>query len=322
MGRGCGNWTHSGDWTITALTPSRIAEAGVVRRNHRRDAAIGLCFVVLAACGVAALRMLPYSTSWMQRVDEEQVLLPPTETFRAGSLVWDLALYRMAPELQAYRDTFGPECSSKVGLDAARCVTDVIKAASPRGDPKIEFVDADFEPVAALRAHMEGAPGHCTTRSAMTTTGLLSMGIPARIVQVLPFEIRGHNLIEIWDPNLGWLLFDPHFDSSYLVGDSFLSAVQLSQIRGGLRWRRPSEGQPDPNLFAGATISYPEPWLYTRVGQRCATFPFRGCFAQVGPTQFRYGNAQRLAFATVVIFSAATVAWGLWLLIQRRSARS
>ena len=129
----------------------------------------------------------------------------------------------------------------------------------------------------------------------MTATSLLSMGIPARIVQVLPLHSPGHNLVELWDSQHGWLLFDPHFDSSYLLGDSFLSALQLSQVHGGLRWRRPSSGQPDPNLFAGSTIHYPEPWLYTRVGERCARWPFRGCFAQAGPRQFLYGDAQHMA---------------------------
>lgn len=304
------------------MTQSR-AEAAAGRPIRRRHLAVGLSLLTLAAGGVIALASLPYSTSWIDRVDEDQLLLTPGQTFRAGPVLWDLALYRSAPELQAFRDTFGPECGDRVGLEAARCVTDIIKAKSPRGNPRIEFVDASFVPATALRAHMEGAAGHCTTRSAMTATGLLALGVPARIVQVLPQELRGHNLVEVWAPALGWLLFDPHFDSSYLLGDSFLSAVKLSRIEGGLRWRRPSEGQPDPNLFAGATISYPEPWLYTRVGARCASWPFRGCFAQAGPTQFRYGPAQRLAFGSVALFGAGALAWALWLVIgSRRRAAS
>ena len=311
----------SGDRAITALTPLRFAEAGAERRSRRRYLSVGLGLLTLTLVGVAALRTLPYSTSLIERVDEAEVLLAPGQVFRAGSLVWDLGLYRAAPSLQTFRDVFGPECAGKVGLEAARCVTDVLKAKSPRGSPTIEFVDANFDPSSALRSHMGGAPGHCTTRSAMTATGLLSLGVAARIVQVLPLETRGHNLVEVWDPQLGWLLFDPHFDSSYLLGDSFLSAVQLSRVEGGLRWRRPSEGQPDPNLFAGATINYPEPWLYTRVGERCANWPFRGCFAQFGPHQFRYGWAQRLTFGVAVFFGCATLAWALLAIPRFRRTR-
>ncbi len=279
---------------------------------------MGLGLFALFSCAVAALAALPYSTSWIERVEDSEVSLNPGQSFRVGPLAWDLALYRTAPTLLAFRETFGPECSNKVGLEAALCVADIIKAKSPRGTPSIEFVDEDFDPAISLRAHMLGAAGHCTTRSAMTATALLSLGVAARIVQVLPLEIRGHNLVEVWDPKQGWLLFDPHFDSSYLLGDSFLSAVELSRIKGGLRWRRPSEGQVDPNLFAGATISYPEPWLYTRVGERCASRPFRGCFAQVGPIQFRYGNAQRLALGSALLFGSASVAWALWLMLRSR----
>ena len=252
---------------------------------------------------------MPYSTSWIQRVDEADLLKAPTETFRAGPIEWNMALYRSAPELQAFRDTFGPECGGQSGLQAARCVTDLLKARSPSGAPRVEFVDAEFDPAGMLHEHMGGAPGHCTARSAMTATSLLALGVPARIVQVLPQNTRGHNLVEVWDVTHGWLLFDPHFDSPYLLGDSFLSAVQLSQIQGGLRWRRPAEGQPDPNLFAGSTVHYPEPWLYTRVGERCARWPFRGCFAQVGPIQFRYGWGQRLALGSVGVFGLGALFW-------------
>ncbi|MDP3157129.1 MAG: transglutaminase domain-containing protein [Archangium sp.] len=282
---------------------------------------VGAFFVAFFAGSLGALAALPYSTSWIERVDESQVLERPGQRFKAGPLIWDLELLRSAPSLQAFRDTFGAECSTLVGLESARCVADIIKAKSPRGAPKIEFVDGRFDPSSALRAHMEGAPGHCTTRSAMTATALLSMGIAARIVQVLPAEMHGHNLVEVWDPVQGWLLFDPHFDSSYLLGDAFLSAAKLSQIQGGLRWRRPSEGQPDPNLFAGATISYPEPWLYTRVGERCAGWPFRGCFAQLGPVQFRYGLAQRLALLGAGVFGISAVVWTLFLVWRSRRIR-
>jgi hypothetical protein len=154
-----------------------------------------------------------------------------------------------------------------------------------------------------LLDHLSGAPGHCTSRSFMTATGLLAMGKPARVAQLLATNSEGHNVVEVYDPVRGWLLFDPHYESSVLLGDEFVSAVKLTQVEGGLRWRRPKENAPDPNIFAGATISFPEPWLYTRVGQRCSNWPFRACFEQIGPVQFMNGPAQKLSLMAFAIFS-------------------
>lgn len=300
--------TQRQGFPITALESTKMARIQGDWLGRKMHVLLGSLFFGCFSASVVALGTLPYSTSWIDRVNDAEVLAPPKDTFKAGLLTWDLNLYRQAPELRTFRDTFA-SCSELTGLDAARCVADLIKVKSPRGDPHVEFVDDRFDPAVALRTHMEGAPGHCTSRSAMSATSLLALGVPARIVQVLPLVGKGHNLLEVWDAKHGWLIFDPLFDSSYLLGDSFLSAVQLSQVAGGLRWRRPSEGQVDPNLFAGSTISYPEPWLYTRVGERCAQWPFRGCFAQVGPAQFRYGPAQRFAMGGIVVFGLGLAAW-------------
>jgi hypothetical protein len=296
-----------GGAAITALGSIKLSNVEPLSASRRRAPLVVAVLVAVAALATLTLAKLPYSTSWISRAEPADVILAPGSVFRVGSLTWDVGSYSRDPSLEPFREAFGGACGTAVGLAAARCVTDLIKVRSPRGEPRVEFVDADFDPSAALKVHMNGAPGHCTTRSALTATALLALGVPARIVQVLPLEERGHNLVEVWDPTLGWLLFDPHFDSSYLLGDSFLSAVKLSEIQGGLRWRRPSEGQPDPNLFAGSTISYPEPWLYTRVGERCAPWPFRGCFVQVGPLQFRYGPAQHLAFFVAVASALGAV---------------
>lgn len=305
---------------------AQLLRAGFLSVRRTRFARSGWLAGFLACLSflcLVVLRFLPYSTSWIERVPDREAGAAPGESFSSvGPLSWDLLLFRSAPQLQPFRDAFGPRCSGMLGIEAARCVSDIIKAKSARGEPRTEFVDATFDPAADLGEHMAGAPGHCTARSSMTATSLLALGIPARIVQVLPTDDRGHNLVEVWDPRGGWALFDPHFESSYLLGDSFVSAVQLSRIQGGLRWRRPSEGQPDPNVFAGSTIHYPEPWLYTRVGARCATWPFRGCFAQVGPARFRFGPAQRLALGAVVLSAVAAAIWALRMLILwRRAAR-
>lgn len=263
---------------------------------------------------MAYLRALPYSTSWLVAVDEKVATAPPSASgFALGPLEWDLETYRGATMLEPFRVAFA-SCSSLLGLDAARCATNIIQSRSSAGSPTTEFVDAQYDPAEALHAHLSGAPGHCTARSSMLATALLSMGLAARVVQVLSPSGVGHNLVEVWDSRHGWLLFDPHFDSSYLLDGEFVSAAQLTHASRGLTWRRPHEGQPDLNVFAGAMVSYPEPWLYTRVGGHCAPFPFRGCFAQIAPKQWEHGMAQHFSRAAALVFLALPL---LWLMAQR-----
>jgi hypothetical protein len=259
--------------------------------------------MVLAVGSLAVLRELPYSTSQIRYADEAEAARAPGEKFSVGALSWDLEAYRRAPSLNAFRDSFAPQCGALNGVEAARCVLETIREKSANGEPRHEFVDAQFDPAAVLLAHLSGAPGHCTSRSFMTATALLSMGKPARIAQLLAPNSEGHNIIEVFDPTHGWLLFDPHYESSLLRGDQFVSAVGIAHVEGGLRWRRPKDQAPDPNLFAGSTVSFPDPWLYTRVGERCAVWPFRGCFEQIGPVQFRNGPAQMLALFAFAFFS-------------------
>jgi hypothetical protein len=273
--------------------------------------------LALAAGAVETLRALPYSTSWIRTADAAEASRPAERTFALGALRWDLEVYRQAPSLNAFRDSFEPQCGTLEGLEAARCVLDIVRAKSANGAPKSEFVDASFDPAAVLREHLAGAPGHCTSRSFMTATALLSMGKPARVAQLLATNSEGHNVIELYDPVRGWLIFDPHYESSVLRGDDFVSTVMLTQLEGGLRWRRPKDSAPDPNMFAGATISFPEPWLYTRVGERCARWPFRGCFEQIGPVQFMNGPAQKLSLAAFVTFSGLAALLAVRALRQR-----
>lgn len=262
-----------------------------------------LC-VGLAVASIATLRALPYSTSLIRHGDAAQAGQAPGQSFALGSLSWDLDAYQRAHSLDAFRDSFGSACGSLQGLEAARCVLEIIRGRSDNGAPTSEFVDAEFDPSAVLLAHLNGAPGHCTSRSFMTATALLAMGKPARVAQLLAPNSEGHNVIEVFDPQNGWLIFDPHYESSVLQGDGFVSTVTLTQVHGGLRWRRPNDHAPDPNLFAGSTVNFPDPWLYTRVGERCAVWPFRGCFEQIGPVQFSHGPAQKLALSAFFVFSA------------------
>jgi hypothetical protein len=109
-------------------------------------------------------------------------------------------------------------------------------------------------------------------------------------------------------------MYDPLYTSSYLADGDFASAVEVTEATT-LKWRRAKDGAPDASMFAGATVSFPEPWLYTRVGDRCAQWPFRGCFVTIGPEQFRYGPAQHLAFGTTIIsflFALVSSAWWLY----------
>ncbi|MFO0594765.1 MAG: transglutaminase domain-containing protein [Myxococcaceae bacterium] len=273
--------------------------------------------MVVGAALLGTLRQLDYSTSTIFRTDDALVSAPPPASTMGGAR-WDFDAYRTAPSLQAFRDAFEPRCRTLAGVEAARCVTTLLLERSPHGAGDGEFVDANFDPAAAVTSHLAGAPGLCTARSAMAATALLAMGVPARVVQLLPTDGAGHNVLEVYDAQRGWVLFDPLFDSSYLVGGQYTSALGVSAAAGDVSWRRPHDGAPDPNAFAGATVQYPEPWLYTRVGEKCATWPFRGCYAQVGPTQFRYGPAQRLTFFGIIacgLFAAlwtARLAWSRW----------
>lgn len=254
--------------------------------------ALFLVLSFVTACGaVWAMRSLPYSTSWISSIDDAETDVGPTaEVLKMGPLEWDLAGYRTAANLAPYRENFRA-CEPLSGLEAAHCVVAELSARSPVGDPPIEFVDQQFDPAAALRLHLGGVPGHCTTRSALAATALLAMGKPARIAQLLPSGGQGHNIIEVWQPGEGWVLFDPVYDDAF-AGTAPLSACSLlagSQVS----WQRLTDG-PDVSRYRGAAILYPEPWLYTRTGARCATWPFRGCFARAGVSRFELGPAQKL----------------------------
>jgi len=283
------------------------------RAFSRRGLYIGsLCAALLSVLSATYLVWLPYSTSRILRVAEADVAAEPAERSALGPVQWDYELFRRAPELETFRTAFAPTCGQKLGLEAARCVSDFLSSRSPRGNPSSEFVELSYDPSAALSAHLGGEPGHCTVRSSVTATALLAMGVPARVVQVLPRNARGHNLLEVWDQDKGWLLFDPFFDSSMLHDGSFVPAVTLAHASSGLTWRRPKSDSPDPNVFAGSTVQFPEPWLYTRVGPRCATWPFRGCFAQIGPEQWTVGTAQRWALDLAIgCFTLAVALFGL-----------
>jgi len=279
--------------------------------------------VVAGAASVAALAAMPYSTSRIVRVDPDEARRPPMpgQPQSVGPLWWDYQVVQQSPALEPFRSEFQARCGGTAGLAAAECFSHAIAEKSRQGSPRTEFVDASYQPVAELRSQLGGHPGHCMSRSALTVTALLASGIPARIVQMLPRSSPdGHNVIEVYDPALGWVLYDGLYEATITSQGRPLSAVELTEATGALRWSPSRERAPAADLYAGATINFPEPWLYNRVGERCASWPFRGCFAQIGARQLRFGPAQQGAFGAGVLSGAVALGALVTLLRGRRSA--
>lgn len=252
---------------------------------------VGLCAAGAVGC-LFALRELPYSTSLITHSSLEPVSAAPGAVTTIGSLTWDYGAYQEHPALQPFRERFAP-CGDKRGLDAARCMSQMLLERSHRGDPTSEFVDPGYSPANDLKAHFDqNGPGHCMTYSALVATGLLSMGIPARVVQLHADE-GGHNIISVWDGK-SWVGFDPSVDA-VLADESGepASIAELSTTTKKMQWAGPrASGAFKPEAFQGHTVSLPEPWLYTRVGERCAPRPYHGCFVTYGPVSWDIGPAQ------------------------------
>lgn len=148
------------------------------------------------------------------------------------------------------------------------------------------------------------------------------LGMSARVVQLLPSAGPGHNLVEVWDEQVGWVVVDPTRGGVLGADSRPASAARLAGVPESVRWfalaRAPAptslveEGrktQPDPRLYEGQ-IFYPEPWLYLRVGRRSAPWPFRGSFACLGGTGLGCGRIQELLRVLIPACGLAS----LWLL--------
>jgi hypothetical protein len=200
-------------------------------------------------------------------------------------------------------------CGDAVGLDAAACATRLLAARVPIGNPSTEYVDYAFDPVRHFEQHMAGEPGHCLTRSAMLTAQLLAVGVPARVVQLVPASGRGHTLVEVWDAGMGWTVVDPS-TGGFVTGESGrASAPHLLAHPDGVRWHPfghasdlaevPARDRYFRSLLTG-NVFYPEPWLYLRLGERVAPWPLRGHYMRVGPTRLIYGPAQEALMLAAV----------------------
>jgi len=276
---------------------------------------------------------LPYRSSWFVATTAEEVAAEPTPNFRLGAVEWPVSSYGSDPTLEPFRAAFRSACRQKLGLAAGLCVSDAMARQFPQGNPSTEFTDLRFDPVAHLKLHTAGAAGHCMNRVAIMAAQLLSVGIPARVTQLLPAEGRGHNVVEVWDAPNGWVVVDPTYGTVLGDGQRPAGAVRLRLAPEHVPWHTLANAPapnltsddrrrsgPDTRLYRGRIV-YPEPWLYLRVGARQAVWPFRGTFACVGANALECGGAQQLLRLGILGFGLAALGFlAAALRAQRREA--
>lgn len=272
--------------------------------------------LLVTAIGLAiGLRALPYSSSTFSEVGQEEASLRPTPDFRLGPLVWPVVELKGSPAFAPFRQAFREACGTKLGLSAAGCAAAELARRSPFGQPKDEFVDRKFDPQDHFQRHLTGEPGHCLTRSAILATQLLSVGVPARVVQMLPADGRGHTVVEVWDECCGWTLVDPTFGGMVRPLSRSASAAALQAAPENARWSGirspdfpPGSEQDRLEYVRGALkghLVYPEPWLYLRMGSRVAPWPFRNHVVRIGPQDLWLGPVQRLLQVVIPIVGLA-----------------
>jgi len=297
---------------------------------------MGVACLAAALGLLAALKQLPYSSVVLTGIDGHQALRDPSPDFSMGRFTWPVRTLSTTSKLQPFRDAMPMACREAKGLDAAACVSRDLAARTPVGDPATEFAAADFDPAAHLEQHLAGAPGHCLTRSAILAGELLATGTPARVVQLVPVDGKGHTLVEVWDDERGWIVVDPS-TGGFLTGrPRHASAVELLAEPARAGWTSFSES---PNAaeaerlrvhFSGlltGNVLYPEPWLYLRVGERVAPRPWRGAYARVGPAFLTHGPAQRAltwgaATSTLVGLGLLGAVWRLRRMAPPRDSRA
>lgn len=283
-------------------------------------------FLLGATVCLGVLIELPgRTTQHLRLASDASSSLPTKEGFRVGPLEWDLKQYEADPKLDALRDFFAQRCAGRVGLTATRCVSDEFARAFPHGPPKREFVDASYDPVSDLRAHMAGEPGHCVTRSGLLAAVLLSVGIPARHLEIVVEDFTGHNVIEVFDERWGWVLFDPTHGTVFETAEGLASARDVYLLGVPGHWSvRGISPAPRGELLRVRDLAFRDPWLYTRSGQRAAMWPFRGLLVHTGSKVWRYGPAQeifrQLAGGLLVVALVCSLA-PTWIGWRRRAAR-
>lgn len=281
-----------------------------------RQGLLSIAAIVLSGLWLV---MLPGTTALYRFVD--QVDVPATAVdFSVPPLHWPIDTYQRAPSLALYRETFAEHCASVTnmtsnrGLAAAHCISDLLAKRFVHRTPRSEFFAQQYSPQEALRAHLGGAQGHCTSRAGLAATMLLAVGIPARVVQVLNPNAGGHTLIEVFTDE-HWVAVDPSYGVVLGDGTSSLSlseALDAPDVLARERWV-----SPDPaSVFAlnsyqyfkrelGARMMIPDPWMYTRVGTTGAPWPYRATVLVEGPPALAFGVQNWIAAG----FFASSVAW-------------
>ena len=287
---------------------------------------LGGIFAILAVISVLGLAKLPYARCLLFSADAAEVNAAPSESgFRIGSLKWPVSQYASEPALQPFREEFNRHCAGQQGTRAALCVSRAMAAQFDFGEPKRDFLAPAFDPIPDLAEHLRGEPGHCVTRSSILATQLLSVGIPTRVVQLLPPSGNGHNIVEVWNGVAGWELVDPTEVAVLGINGHATSAASLVRQQGTLQVVGSSAPAKGSELsyarytFPGTDLVFPEPWLYLRIGSKVAPRPFHGRFGHIGAGQWRTGPIQAtLRLAILGLAFSATLCFALALRDRRR----
>lgn len=285
------------------LLPNSLAFQTIMRNSLK----IGFIILLLGliALQLIVMKSLHYTTSsvsWYS-IEEAENEEKPSPNFAVGNLKFDVEEYSKAKELEPFRIYYRENCDGKKGIKAASCLSENLLEKVPFGEPSDELFFPGYSPVKSFEEHLDGKAGHCVSFSGMTADSLLSVGIPARLVQLLPSEkkVNGHNVIEVWDEKEGWVLFDPLSDNllanengQYLSAlEAIASKSKIKPIEAGTE--NITEGHLvdyyDGDTPFDKAITFPEPWLYTRVGEKESSI-FRGSFVAFGEGYFEYGGVQ------------------------------
>ncbi len=272
---------------------------------------------------VVAMVRLPGRTASHRWVDAAEASAAPSpEGFVIGDLRWDLVRLQADPRLEPLRSFMASVCPGRDGLHSAVCLSNELSRRFANAPPTREFFDASYDPAVDLQSHLAGEPGHCTTRSGLSASILLASGIPARQVQITAG--LGHNVLEVYDAKLGWVIFDPTFGVAYAKhGDttpiSARDAVTVQKMVPVSLGMSSSDLSDAPHEVRDAI--YPDPWLYTRSGRRAARWPFRGRFVHIGSPTFGFGLGQEIARTAFIASALATLGSGILLVRSRRRAR-
>lgn len=294
----------------------------------------GLLLLALGMLQFALLAALPYTTSLIDPVSVTEALREPAGNFGLGPIRWDLDSYAADPRFGEFRTYFKSHCDGETGLQAAICVSAALSGDIAFGNPSSDFLAAQYDPVQDFLTKLAGEPAYCVNFSSFLADSLLSVHIPARVVQFVPNSsdgYGGHTLVEVWDVNSGWTLIDPSNGGLAKCNGKLCSAVEAIRYPGEITFEplRPPADAPDGTAFydtlkrslGGAQILYPEPWYYTRTGEHVSPWPFRATFVLVGQPDWQFGPAQSLLRIGVVLCAAFGIGFfvfGAWRIASSR----